>query len=367
MGGCLARPAETRRVDVVRPARSEDARGKDEDRPSRPFSSRLRLSPLDSALCIRGLVVYWAFGFDRRLDPDAVRASLAAALVKFPALAGRARVRARRGATVELEVDLEHPHAGVAFEVRDDPATTLEDLQRAGPPSARDNVTPSTLFRPLHIRCCEKEGLLCAVRLTRLGGDAAPATVLGVSWSHALADGCAMRAFCEAWTSEALAQSAAGSPPRRPLRDPSHDRLEVLAGVEPRDARAFPALRLEENQSALALARGRVRRPGRRGVRAARAGHRAPPRGGREGAQGVPRRDIHERRRPRGHLDAVPPAQKGGRPPRAEAPTRSRSGERDGERASARQLPGRRRARLATEPVRERLAHGLRAARGDAA
>ena len=256
MGGCLARPAETRRVDVVRPARSEDARGKDEDRPSRPFSSRLRLSPLDSALCIRGLVVYWAFGFDRRLDPDAVRASLAAALVKFPALAGRARVRARRGATVELEVDLEHPHAGVAFEVRDDPATTLEDLQRAGPPSARDNVTPSTLFRPLHIRCCEKEGLLCAVRLTRLGGDAAPATVLGVSWSHALADGCAMRAFCEAWTSEALAQSAAGSPPRRPLRDPSHDRLEVLAGVEPRDARAFPALRLEENQSALALARG---------------------------------------------------------------------------------------------------------------
>ena len=258
MGGCLARPAETRRVDVVRPARSEDARGKDEDRPSRPVSSRLRLSPLDSALCIRGLVVYWAFGFDRRLDPDAVRASLAAALVKFPALAGRARVMARRGATVELEVDLEHPHAGVAFEVRDDPATTLEDLRRAGPPSAQNNVTPSTLFRPLHIQCCEKQGLLCAVRLTRLGGDAAPATVLGVSWSHALADGCAMRLFCEAWTSEALAIAAAGSRgPQRPLQElPSHDRLEVLKGVEQRDARAFPALRLDTNQSALKLAWG---------------------------------------------------------------------------------------------------------------
>jgi hypothetical protein len=201
--------------------------------------------------------VYWAFGFDRRVDPDAVRASLAAALVKFPALAGRARVTARRGATVELEVDLEHPHAGVAFEVRDDPATTLEDLRRAGPPSAQNNVTPSTLFRPLHIQCCEKQGALCAVRLTRLGGDAAPATVLGVSWSHALADGCAMRLFCEAWTSEALAIAAAGSKTQRPLPGlPSHDRLEVLAGVEQRDARAFPALRLDTNQSALKLACG---------------------------------------------------------------------------------------------------------------
>ena len=259
MGGCLARPAGTRRVDVVRPARSEDARGK-EDRPSHRVSDRLPLSPLDSALCIRGLVVYWAFGFDRRLDPDAVRASLAATLVKYPALAGRARVRARRGATLSLEVDLDHPNAGVAFEVRDEPATTLEDLRRAGPPSAQNNVTPSSLFRPLHIRCCENEGALCAVRLTRLGGAAAPATVLGVSWSHALADGRAMRAFCEAWTSEALARAAAAPrappPPGRPLRDPSHDRLEVLAGAEPRDARAFPELRLEEPPSAFALARG---------------------------------------------------------------------------------------------------------------
>ena len=219
MGGCLARPAGTRRVDVVRPARSEDARGK-EDRPSHRVSDRLPLSPLDSALCIRGLVVYWAFGFDRRLDPDAVRASLAATLVKYPALAGRARVRARRGATLSLEVDLDHPNAGVAFEVRDEPATTLEDLRRAGPPSAQNNVTPSSLFRPLHIRCCENEGALCAVRLTRLGGAAAPATVLGVSWSHALADGRAMRAFCEAWTSEALARAAAAprAPPPRAAR-----------------------------------------------------------------------------------------------------------------------------------------------------
>ena len=258
MGGCLARPAGTRRVDVVRPARSEDARGK-EDRPSHRVSDRLPLSPLDSALCIRGLVVYWAFGFDRRLDPDAVRASLAATLVKYPALAGRARVRARRGATLSLEVDLDHPNAGVAFEVRDEPATTLEDLRRAGPPSAQNNVTPSSLFRPLHIRCCENEGALCAVRLTRLGGAAAPATVLGVSWSHALADGRAMRAFCEAWTAEALARAAAAPPapppPGRPLRDPA-SRLEVLAGAEPRDARAFPELRLEEPPSAFALARG---------------------------------------------------------------------------------------------------------------
>ena len=257
MGGCLARPAETRRVDVVRPARSEDAPGKDETRPSSP----LRLSPLDSALCIRGLVVYWAFGFDRRLDLDAVRAALAATLAKYPVLAGRARVRARRGATLSLEVDLDHPNAGVAFEVRDDPATTLEDLQRAGPPSARNNVTPSTLFRPLHIRCCEKESALCAVRLTRLTRGGA-ATVVGVSWSHAVADGKAMRAFCEAWTSEALARAAARQQPPpfpkslRVLRDPSHDRLAVLEGVDPCDARAFPALRLEEKQSALALARG---------------------------------------------------------------------------------------------------------------
>ena len=258
MGGCLARPAGTRRVDVVRPARSEDARGK-EDRPSHRVSDRLPLSPLDSALCIRGLVVYWAFGFDRRLDPDAVRASLAATLVKYPALAGRARVRARRGATLSLEVDLDHPNAGVAFEVRDEPATTLEDLRRAGPPSAQNNVTPSSLFRPLHIRCCENEGALCAVRLTRLGGAAAPATVLGVSWSHALADGRAMRAFCEAWTSEALARAAAAprAPPPRAARSATRATTASRCWrARSRATRAFPELRLEEPPSAFALARG---------------------------------------------------------------------------------------------------------------
>ena len=316
MGGCLARPAGTRRVDVVRPARSEDARGK-EDRPSHRVSDRLPLSPLDSALCIRGLVVYWAFGFDRRLDPDAVRASLAATLVKYPALAGRARVRARRGATLSLEVDLDHPNAGVAFEVRDEPATTLEDLRRAGPPSAQNNVTPSSLFRPLHIRCCENEGALCAVRLTRLGGAAAPATVLGVSWrgpGGRTRDARVLRGVRPRGARARRRGAARRRRRGRPLRDPSHDRRSGAGGRGAARARAFPELEGGSPRRAFALARG-VRRPGRRGVPAARAGHRAHPRGGREGAHrhlldATSTNDAP----PRGDVDAVP-AQLGRRRP----------------------------------------------------
>ena len=305
MGGCLARPAGTRRVDVVRPARSEDARGK-EDRPSHRVSDRLPLVPLDSALCIRGLVVYWAFGFDRRLDPDAVRASLAATLVKYPALAGRARVRARRGATLSLEVDLDHPNAGVAFEVRDEPATTLEDLRRAGPPSAQNNVTPSSLFRPLHIRCCENEGALCAVRLTRdrRRRGRRPSARLLVARPGRTDARCARSA--RRGLPEALARAAAARARRLPRAARSATRATTASRCwrarSARDARAFPGCGWRSPPSAFALARGACGVLGDVAP-SARAGHRAHPRGGREGAQGSwtrrPRTTPSSRRRGR--------------------------------------------------------------------
>ena len=190
MGGCLTRPLDARCIDIVRPALSKDDKAQAILEQSSPSHLLQRLSPLDSALCVRGLVVYWAFGFDRELDPDVIRASLASTLVKYPALAGRARVRARRGATLDLDVDLDmsNPNCGVPFEVCVDASTTLADLQRNGPEPGKNNITPSKLFVPLDIRCCEKGSTLCAVRVTKLAGatdapDAKPATVLAVSWS----------------------------------------------------------------------------------------------------------------------------------------------------------------------------------------
>jgi hypothetical protein len=257
----------------------------------------LKLSALDSALCVRGLVCYWAFAFDRQLDPETIRASLAATLVNFPALAGRARVRARRGATLELEVDLDHPNSGVVFEVCNDTTTTLADLKQNGPAPARNNITPGKMWTPLEIRCCEKGGdakggVLCAVRLTHLRGvshasDSGPATVLAVSWSHAVADGCAMAQFCDAWTTTALTladlkrtQDDPRPDPRhapsdvvsaetletpfplvtnkteptlaktgRTAREPCHDRLAAAAGLDKTNAKAFLALRLDETNT----------------------------------------------------------------------------------------------------------------------
>jgi hypothetical protein len=116
MGNCAARPAaaaasaeQTRRsesaVVMVSPARPTPGLPSSDPR-KKPTPQTLPLSPLDSALCVRGLVVHWAFMYRRDLDPALVRDALAAALVDFPVLAGRSRVKAQSGLKRDLEVVL---------------------------------------------------------------------------------------------------------------------------------------------------------------------------------------------------------------------------------------------------------------------
>ena len=145
----------------------------------------LPLSPLD--LNVRGLAVHWGFMYDRAPDPTRLRAALSEALVEYPVLAGRVRVRARARWRVTLD------DAGVSWTVRDSSAT-LPDVRRAGAIQSRGNVVPPDLFTPVHPRC-ERGGVLVAVRLTRLADGAA---VVALSWSHVVADGRAMHAFVRA-------------------------------------------------------------------------------------------------------------------------------------------------------------------------
>lgn len=98
---------------------------------------------------------------------------------------------------------------------------------------------------------------------------------------HALADGSAMRLFCESWTAEALALAEGKrelayarhapsdvvaaetvvvceplDPEKKVLDEPCHDRLEATKGVDSKSARAFPALRLDDSPKTITLARG---------------------------------------------------------------------------------------------------------------
>jgi hypothetical protein len=59
--------------------------------------------------------------YRRSLDPTLVRDALAAALVDFPVLAGRARITARSGLRHELEVVLND--RGVQFAICDSSST----------------------------------------------------------------------------------------------------------------------------------------------------------------------------------------------------------------------------------------------------
>lgn len=158
----------------------------------------LPLSPLD--LNVRGLAVHWGFMYDRAPDPTRLRAALSEALVEYPVLAGRVRVRARARWRVTLD------DAGVSWTVRDSSAT-LPDVRRAGAIQSRGNVVPPDLFTPVHPRC-ERGGVLVAVRLTRLADGAA---VVALSWSHVVADGRAMYAFVRAWTAR---YARTGAPPK---------------------------------------------------------------------------------------------------------------------------------------------------------
>ena len=354
------RTRRTRRVDVVRPARSEDARGK-EDRPSHRVSDRLPLSPLDSALCIRGLVVYWAFGFDRRLDPDAVRASLAATLVKYPALAGRARVRARRGATLSpkwTSTTQRRRRVRGSRQTRDDARRPA----RRRPPSAQNNVTPSSLFRPLHIRCCENEGAIVRraahqARRRRRAGDR-PRRLLVARPGGRTRDARVLRGVDLRGARAPPRRRAPRSPGRAPRPEPRPPRGAGGRGAA-RRARV-PELRLEEPPSAFALARGACGVLGdafRRlaqvtahipaaDARALKASWTRRPRTTPSAATWTLFRRLREAdraaRRFKGSTEARQTA-------RALFPVDHRP---------------RRRPRLAFEPVRERLAHGVRAARG---
>ena len=90
----------------------------------------LPLSPLDSSVCVRGLSVHWAFMYRRDLDPALLRGALAAALVDFPVLAGRARIKYSSGVRREVEVVLND--LGVAFTVCDS-SSTLAQIRCVAP------------------------------------------------------------------------------------------------------------------------------------------------------------------------------------------------------------------------------------------
>jgi hypothetical protein len=226
--------------------------------------------------------VYWAFMYDRVVDAETLRASLASTLAEYPVLAGRVRVASRSCLRLNLEVSLDD--AGVAFSTADSPAT-LADLARPGAVQGRSNLVPHDIFTPLYPwRCIHGGGVLVAVRVTRLADGG---TAVAVSWSHAVADGRAMHAFLDAWATRARQISKANTkanananadanananeraesltPPKFaapasaaevvPVEmpsPPSHDRLAALEDAPvlsaPPDvfgARAFPALRLD--------------------------------------------------------------------------------------------------------------------------
>lgn len=179
MGNCTARPTDigdvggkrTCVVDLVYPARPEGELTEPRTLP---------LSPLDSALCVRGLVVYWAFMYAHELDPALLRAALAAALAEFPVLAGRARVKTRHAVRVDLEVVLNDK--GVPFTTCES-STTLEDLtgpEKTGAITGRNNLTPPEFLTPIGgVRAESGRDALMAVKLTRLNKGGC---VVGVSW-----------------------------------------------------------------------------------------------------------------------------------------------------------------------------------------
>lgn len=236
MGGCFARPARA----VAEQAMVAPAKPTPRD-PDARTPRELPLSPLDSALCVRGLSVHWGFMYDRAPDLRRLRAALSEALVDYPVLAGRVRVRAGR-----WRVSLDD--AGVSWTVRDSTAT-LPDVRRAGAIQSRGNFVPPDLFTPIPPRC-ERGGVLVAVRLTRLADGAA---VVALSWSHVVADGRAMHAFVRAWTARyARAHRVTPSSTRDVHADaasdavafrPSHDRLAVTRGApDVVDSSAFASL-----------------------------------------------------------------------------------------------------------------------------
>lgn len=197
MGNCTARPAASAEeksgrenesesvVVMVSPARSTPAASSGSSSgsggPKEKAKPRtLPLSPLDCALCVRGLVVHWAFMYPHDLDGDLLRASLAAALVDFPVLAGRARITAKSWLRHDMEVVLND--RGVAFATARS-ASTLANLsgpERAGAIRGPDNLTPPAFLTPMDALRVERgREPLMAVKLTRLSGGGC---VVGMSW-----------------------------------------------------------------------------------------------------------------------------------------------------------------------------------------
>ena len=210
MGTCATRPAKSATTDeatvMVSPCVSDCAWSpaapgehmKTQNREEEKNQKTLPLSPLDCALCVRGLVVHWGFMYARDLDGDLLRASLAAALVDFPVLAGRARITARSGLRQQLVVDL--CSTGVAFTTANSASTlaSLSGPERANAVRGPDNFTPPEFLTPMDpVRVNRGKEPLMAVKLTRLSGGGC---VVGMTWSHLVADGNAMHAFVTTWT-----------------------------------------------------------------------------------------------------------------------------------------------------------------------
>jgi hypothetical protein len=95
-------------------------------------------------------------------------------------------------------------HRGVSFATCGS-SSTLDSLrhsttlgERGGAIHGPNNLTPPEFLTPMDaIRVEQGGGPLMAVKLTRLSDGGC---VLGVSWSHLVADGSAMNAFISAWT-----------------------------------------------------------------------------------------------------------------------------------------------------------------------
>lgn len=203
----------------------------------------LSLSPVDSDICVRGLIVSWVFVFETSLDPDLMRESLSEALVAYPIIAGRASLRARRSLRMELDIILED--AGVAFELESSDLTRNEFVGEKSQRTHLKAQRPSRFFcdsvRPIRafhsaVRC---SGTLMASKLTILKGTG---SVLGISWSHSICDGNAMMTFINYWAFLCRHKRHSVLASLRTLQIPSHDRLGVVDCARG-NVRPFPAIR----------------------------------------------------------------------------------------------------------------------------
>ena len=166
-----------------------------------PAHPRVALSPLDTIMFVRPMQMCAAFFFGQAVDPEALCLSLGRTLRRFPMLSGRLVAAKRKN-----RFDVELCDAGVPLDVFECSGTIAEFngnadwtvVDRNTQPVS--NTTPPQFWPKMNIgQVLSGQAALMAVRLTRLrcGG-----CILGVVFSHMIADGIASGAFCSAWSAE---------------------------------------------------------------------------------------------------------------------------------------------------------------------